>query len=342
MHKTFLTTGNGHSEIIIPGRFEDISLFSSKENTLLLVDENVLKAYRKELSGFNVIPISVDEKQKDISQVLTIFEEFLKLEVDRSWIIIGVGGGITTDITGFVASVYLRGLKFGFVSTTLLGQVDAAIGGKNGVNFKSYKNIIGNIRQPAFVICHTDSLKTLPASVFREGFAEIIKYAFIKKPHLFDYLEMNILAALKHDPDVLEYLIYESVMAKKEIVEADEMESGDRKLLNFGHTFAHAFEKLYGISHGSAVSAGMVLAAKLSVNLGFLPEDVISKLEKLLLKAGLPVKMQYDTDELIRTMRLDKKRKGKDIQFILLEDLGKAVIKSIPVSQLKSLLNDLR
>jgi 3-dehydroquinate synthase len=342
MHKTFLTTGNGHSEIIIPGRFEDISLFSSKENTLLLVDENVLKDYRKELSGFNVIPISVDEKQKDISQVLTIFEEFLKLEVDRSWIIIGVGGGITTDITGFVASVYLRGLKFGFVSTTLLGQVDAAIGGKNGVNFKSYKNIIGNIRQPAFVICHTDSLKTLPASVFREGFAEIIKYAFIKKPHLFDYLEMNILAALKHDPDVLEYLIYESVMAKKEIVEADEMESGDRKLLNFGHTFAHAFEKLYGISHGSAVSAGMVLAAKLSVNLGFLPEDVVSKLEKLLLKAGLPVKMQYDTDELIRTMRLDKKRKGKDIQFILLEDLGKAVIKSIPVSQLKSLLNDLR
>jgi 3-dehydroquinate synthase len=169
MHKTFLTTGNGHSEIIIPGRFEDISLFSSKENTLLLVDENVLKDYRKELSGFNVIPISVDEKQKDISQVLTIFEEFLKLEVDRSWIIIGVGGGITTDITGFVASVYLRGLKFGFVSTTLLGQVDAAIGGKNGVNFKSYKNIIGNIRQPAFVICHTDSLKTLPASVFREG-----------------------------------------------------------------------------------------------------------------------------------------------------------------------------
>jgi 3-dehydroquinate synthase len=153
---------------------------------------------------------------------------------------------------------------------------------------------------------------------------------------------MNILAALKHDPDVLEYLIYESVMAKKEIVEADEMESGDRKLLNFGHTFAHAFEKLYGISHGSAVSAGMVLAAKLSVNLGFLPEDVVSKLEKLLLKAGLPVKMQYDTDELIRTMRLDKKRKGKDIQFILLEDLGKAVIKSIPVSQLKSLLNDLR
>jgi 3-dehydroquinate synthase len=342
MHKTILQTANGHSEIIIPGGFEDISQFSSKENAVLLVDENVLKIYPDKLSDFHVIPISVNEKQKDISQVITIFDEFLKLEVDRSWTVIGVGGGITTDITGFVASTYLRGLKFGFVSTTLLGQVDAAIGGKNGVNFQSYKNIIGNIRQPGFVICHADSLKSLPNPVFREGFAEIIKYAFIWKPHLYDYLKKNIYAALKHDPAVLEYLIFESVLTKKEIVESDEMEANERKLLNFGHTFAHAFEKLYGISHGMAVSAGMVLAAKLSVNLGMIQAEVVNKLEKLLLEAGLIVEMDYDSDNLIQTMRLDKKRKGNEIQFILLEEIGHAVVKSIPVSQLKSLLNDLR
>lgn len=341
MHKTVLTTGNGRSEILIPGGFKDISLFSSSENTVLLVDEKVLKIYHDELADYAIIPVKVNEKSKDISQLISIYQELLKLEVDRSWTLVGIGGGITTDITGFVASTYLRGLKYGFVSTTLLGQVDAAIGGKNGVNFLSYKNIIGTIRQPEFVICHTDSLKTLPDPVFREGFSEIIKYAFIRKPLLFDYLMENIPAALQHDPAVLEYLIFESVQAKKEIVESDEFESGDRKLLNFGHTFAHAFEKLYGISHGLAVSAGMVMAAKLSANLGMIPAELVNKLENLLIKTGLILKTDFRPDELIETMRHDKKRKGSDIQFILLEDVGRAVVKSIPVSQLKSLLDDL-
>lgn len=342
MNKMLLITDNDRSEIIIPGGFQDILQYSSKENTILLVDENVFRIYHDELSDYHVITVDVNEKQKDISQLVVIFKELLRLEIDRSWTIIGVGGGITTDLAGFVSSIYLRGLKFGFVSTTLLGQVDAAIGGKNGVNFQSYKNIIGSINQPDFVICHIDSLKSLPEAVFKEGLAEIIKYAFIKKPLLYDYLEKNIPAALSHDSAVLEYLIFESVLTKKQIVESDEKESGDRKLLNFGHTFAHAFEKLYGVSHGLAVSAGMVMAAKLSVNMGMIPDELVDKLEKLLLKAGLIIRLDFNTDDLIQTMRMDKKRKGNDIQFILLEDLGNAVIKSIPVSQLKSLLNDLR
>jgi len=337
-----LTTPNGQTMILIPGSFKDVWNFAEPNRTVFLIDQNVFDLYAGEFSGYKTIRVKVSEKDKDMEQMLNIYQQLMELEVDRSWTLIGVGGGITTDIAGFAASTYLRGLRFGFVSTTLLGQVDAAIGGKNGVNFKSYKNMVGNIRQPDFVICNADSLKTLPDEVFYEGFAEIIKYAFIRKPLLFDYLNDNISKALNHDPDVIEHLIFESAEAKKEIVEADEMESGERKLLNFGHTTAHALEKLYGISHGLAVAAGMMVAARLSLKFNMIDPDVVQKLDDLISAAHLERDIDFNIDELTDAMRKDKKRKGNDIQFILLEGIGNAVIKNIPVSDLKETLNDLR
>ncbi|HYW94748.1 MAG TPA: 3-dehydroquinate synthase [Bacteroidales bacterium] len=336
-----LNTGAGTTEISIPGRLEDIRRLCNPARTILLVDENVNRLHGQTFDGFMVIDIGSGEGSKTIDHASWIYGELISREVDRSWSVVGIGGGIATDLAGFIASTFLRGLNFGFVSTTLLGQVDAAIGGKNGLNYKGYKNMIGVIRQPGFVICDTELLKSLPKREFIGGFAEIIKYAAIRRPDLYPYLQNHILEATSFNNEVLTHLIRESVATKIEIVESDEHERGDRKLLNFGHTCGHALEKRYQVSHGEAVAIGMILAGRLSVNLGMISSGKVSGLEKLIAEAGLPVEMDFDITEIAEIMRSDKKRRGDDLQFILLEDLGKAVVKSIPLNDLNAMLHDL-
>ncbi len=336
-----LKTGAGVSEILIPGKISDLTKFCDPGSTILLVDENIRKLHGDKFEGFRIISSGSGEKDKTLENAARIYGEMIKTEADRSWTIVGIGGGITTDLTGFVASTFLRGLRFGFVSTTLLGQVDAAIGGKNGVNYEGYKNMIGVIRQPDFVLCDTDLLATLPRREFTGGFAEIIKCAAIRRADLFPYLQENIAEALAGRADILNKLIYESVITKIEVVESDETEQGDRKLLNFGHTFGHALEKLYRVSHGEAVAIGMVMAGRLSVKLGMISSVKTDSLEELITAAGLPVKMDVDPSAIAEVMHSDKKRRGNMLQFILLEDIGKAVIKSIPVKDLNSIMHDL-
>ena len=214
-------------------------------------------------------------------------------------------------------------------------------GGKNGINYKGYKNLIGVIRQPDFVICDIESLKTLPLNEFQDGFAEIIKYGFIKNPEINSYLHDNIDLALEYDSVVIEKLVYDSVKVKLDIVQADETEQGDRKLLNFGHTFAHAIEKLYSFSHGQAVSLGMIMAARMSVKLGLLDNKVVDKLIDLLRRTGLPIKTSLDANQMAEIMKKDKKKAGDRMQFILLKGEGKAIIKDIKLSDLKNILYDL-
>lgn len=340
-----LKTRVGHTRIHIPGSLQnlaDLLPAGYLSKTVILADENVLKFHSEKIKKFPIIPVKEGENSKSLSAYSEIFQFLLDLNVDRSWYMVGVGGGITTDLAGFVASTYFRGIPFGFVSTTLLGQVDAAIGGKNGINYKGYKNLIGVINQPDFVACDIESLKTLAEREFIGGFSEIIKYAFIRRADLYTYLFKNLSAAVKFDEDVLQYLVNESVTTKVDIVSGDEFEKGDRKLLNFGHTFGHALEKIYGISHGEAVAIGMMLAARLSVNLGMVGPEIPSLLEDLLSTAGLPVSMDFDPAEMADTMQRDKKRKGSGIDLILLEGIGKAVIRGIEIKELKTILNDLR
>jgi len=309
---------------------------------IVLADENVIRLYKDKFPPGPVISIPSGEQSKSLSHVMEIYRQLLDAEVDRTCFILGIGGGITTDLTGFVASTYLRGLPFGFVSTTLLGQVDAAIGGKNGVNLDGFKNIIGVIKQPEFVICDVSSLKTLERKEFINGWAEVIKYAAICKPDFYHYLNEHIEEGLQLNSDTLNEIVYQATQAKVEIVARDEFESGDRKLLNFGHTFAHGLEKLYKIPHGEAVSIGMVMATKVSVNFGLTDQENTEKLVKLLSLCGLPVQMDFDMAALADAMRKDKKRAGNDIQLILLEKMGRAIVKKVPVSEFKSVLYDLR
>ncbi len=342
MRSVELHSASGVCHIYTGESLSNTFKYLNGRKTVIIADENVQRFYAKEFPEGPVITVLQGESSKSLRTITRIYKELLKAEVDRSWFVLGIGGGITTDIAGFVASTYMRGLPFGFVSTTLLGQVDAAIGGKNGVNLQGYKNIIGTIRQPEFVICDTFMLKTLEKKEFILGWAEIIKYAVIKRKDFYSYLEENIDKGLSLDAKVLNEVVYESVKTKVSIVESDEFETAERKILNFGHTFAHSLEKLYRIPHGEAVSIGMTMASQVSVNVGLLQPSESERLIKLLLRAGLPVRKEIDPGSFTNAMKKDKKRAGTEIQLILLEEAGRAVIKTFLVNDLKSLLYDLR
>jgi 3-dehydroquinate synthase len=245
-------------------------------------------------------------------------------------------------VAGFAASVYMRGLRFGFVSTTLLSQVDASVGGKNGVNFMGYKNMIGVFGQPEFVICDTTMLTTLDRREYNAGFAEIIKAAAIRDSKLFGFLEEKSAEALDQVSDVLERMIFDSVMIKAAVVEADERETGERKILNFGHTFAHGLEHLTGMLHGEAVSLGMVYATKLSVKTGYLASGEADRILRLLERYNLPITTETDMGQLLQAMKKDKKREGDSIHLVLLNRIGNAFIHTTTYSQLENLTHDLR
>jgi 3-dehydroquinate synthase len=232
-------------------------------------------------------------------------------------------------------------LRFGFVASTLLAQVDASVGGKNGVNFSGYKNLVGVFRQPEFVICDLELLKTLPQKEVRCGLAEIVKHAAIGDPDLFLYLEKNYQKALGLDAEIIQKLVYDSIRLKSSIVNQDEKERGQRKKLNFGHTFGHAIEKTTGAPHGEAVSVGMVLAATLSVKRGLLAPQEAERIEKLLQKLKLPTRFQTAEGQLIDALKKDKKRKGDRIDFVLLHGLGNAVVEEISLKELEAVTDKL-
>jgi 3-dehydroquinate synthase len=270
-----------------------------------------------------------------------LYRELVKIDADRSSLIVGIGGGLATDVAGFVASTFLREVPFGFISSTLLGQVDASIGGKNGVNLDGYKNMIGTIRQPSFVWADLDLLQTLSRKEYVSGIAEVIKYGAILDEAFLHYLSDHMSELLALDYTVLEEVVSRSVKAKVDVVEKDEKEAGLRRLLNFGHTIGHAIERDQKLLHGQAVALGMVLASRLSVNLGMLKASDADLIEKVIASAGLPLEMSLNADKIFSNIRKDKKKSGDLIHFILLDGPGKAVVRPIPLHELKPMLHDL-
>jgi 3-dehydroquinate synthase len=285
-----------------------------------------------------VITIGTGEKIKTLDTVQDIYAQLMALQADRSVFIVGMGGGIVCDIAGFAASTYLRGVRFGFVATTLLAQVDASVGGKNGVNFEGYKNMVGLFRQPEFVICDFELLKTLPTEEISCGLAEIVKHAAIADAELFSYLERNTESILALDPAVIEKLVLASVQIKSSIVSRDETEKGERRLLNFGHTFGHAIEKVSGVAHGAAVSMGMTIASALSVKKGRLTTREDRRLRELLQRLKLPTSMTCTPQHILDAVVKDKKRAGDRIHFILLDKVGRAVVEQIGIEELEEAL----
>ena len=338
--KTVLIRGaSGDSTLLIGERIQNLKKYIPAGKVVVITDTNVHRLYQKNFPSCNVITIGTGEKIKNLDTVQYIYDQLMGLEVERSSFILGIGGGIVCDITGFVASTYLRGVRFGFVSTTLLSQVDASVGGKNGVNFGGYKNIIGVFNQPELVICDLNLLGTLPGKEILCGLAEIVKHAVIGDADLFGYLEKNYKNAFSLDPPVIEKLVYDSVKIKSTIVNRDEKEKGDRRKLNFGHTIGHAIEKTTGIPHGEAISAGMVVATAIAVKRNLLSSEDATRIKQLLKNLGLPTEIPTDSERLFDALKKDKKREGDNIHFVLPDGIGNAIVKQISIKEIENVLS---
>lgn len=324
----------GSSTIRIGESLRNLARYLPPGRTVIITDFQVRQTYGRFFPPAEVIEIARGEEIKNLGTVGKIYETLIRYEADRTSFIVGIGGGIVCDVTGFVASTFLRGLPFAFVASTLLAQVDAAVGGKNGVNWKGYKNMIGVFSQPDFVICDPELLRTLPRREILSGMAEVVKHALIRDAGLFSYLEENVRGALELRPEVMERLVADSLAIKSAIVNRDERERGERRLLNFGHTCGHALERATGVSHGEAVGAGMVLAAAISVRKGYLTAEDRGRMERLLAGLGLPLQIPCPGEKLLEGLRKDKKRAGERLHFVLLQGLGRAVVEEMTLEEL--------
>ncbi len=324
----------GQSSIHVGESIKNLENYLPDGQVVIVTDENIKKYYQKDFPDVPMITIGTGEGIKTLSTVESILRELIEYSCDRSSFIVGIGGGIVCDITGFAASSFLRGVDFGFVSTSLLSQVDASVGGKNGVNLDSYKNMVGVFNQPNFVLCDIDLLNTLPKQEISNGLAEIVKHGLIKDAGMLDFIEDNKEKALKLDHDTIFKLVADSVKIKSQVVQQDEKEGGERRKLNFGHTLGHAIEKIERAGHGRAVSMGMVAAALFSKDKGFLSNTDVNRIVSLLTDLNLPVDLNYDATEIIKAAGKDKKKEGKDLFYVFLEQIGNARVEKISFNEM--------
>ena len=337
-------------------------------NVYVIIDKN-LQHLAVHFNQYPTIFFEGGEQNKLLENVSYLATSLLEAGADRDAMIIGVGGGITTDITGFTASIYKRGVKFAFVPTTLLAQVDASIGGKNGVNLHSYKNILGTISQPEWVFICPQLLGTLPEEEFKAGIAEVLKTFILFDKQMYstavEYFSQVAQKycnredknttygeiAVEHNLELLTEIIGKCARYKSGVVERDEFEKGERRLLNLGHTFAHSIEKLTQgeVSHGYAVSIGMVIAAQIAQAMGAAQEGFAQTLAEDLRSCGLPATLQECTatahlkmGELAQAIRKDKKVHGNNIHFILPKGLEDVEDILVPITTINNIADDLR
>jgi 3-dehydroquinate synthase len=287
-------------------------------------------------AGFDapVILIPDGEEYKDLLWTYYLFGELLRHRLDRASALIALGGGVIGDITGFVASSYMRGISFVQIPTTLLAQVDSSVGGKTGVNHPLGKNMIGTFYQPRLVWTDIATLGSLPKREFLAGMAEVIKYGVIWDEAFFRFLEDNREMILNLDRNALEHVIRRSCEIKAEVVSKDEREGGLRAILNYGHTIGHALETATGYTeylHGEAVAIGMYHEAKLSSSLGLMDAAAAERLRSLIAAYGLPYEMPSNVDDvrILSSMRLDKKAVAGEMKFVLPEKIGSVSVKAI-------------
>lgn len=309
----------------------------------IVTDDNVYKLYGDKIknvlerNNFKIkfIVIKNGEKSKSINVLQDIYNGFLNFNLTRSDLIITLGGGVVGDIGGFAAATFLRGVPFIQIPTTLLSQIDSSIGGKVAVNLGRGKNLIGNFYHPKAVFIDPEVLKTLDKRVFNDGLSECIKYGCIKDEGLFSKL-LNY-ASYEELYKNIEYIIYSCCSIKKEFVEHDEKDTGKRMILNFGHTIGHAIEQYFNYdvyTHGEAVAIGMYIIVNNSEIIGETKKGTAKKIKELLIKYNLPWNVEkMDMNEIIKTINLDKKRDGNNINLILIKDVGESFIKKIKKEQ---------
>ena len=319
---------------------------------LVVSDETVAGLYLSRLADVlnqtqhhQVKVLADGEAQKTLDNWQRLIEALVELGAQRDATVLALGGGVIGDMAGFAAACYMRGIRVVQVPTTLLAQVDAAIGGKTGVNLPAGKNLVGAFHAPAAVVIDVDTLATLDDREYRAGLAEVVKYGAIRDDGFFAWLEQEADALAARLPDALMEAVHRSVSNKAEVVAADEREAGQRALLNFGHTFGHALETatVYRrYRHGEAVAIGMSLAARLSELLSLTIPGVAERLDKLLGRLGLETRLspEQDREQLLSLMRLDKKNQAEQIRLVLLEGIGRAVVRPCQPDEIREVFKE--
>lgn len=350
MNQHLLTTPAGESYPILTGAGllarcgAELAERMQPCRAMIVTDENVAPLYLEQAkeslasAGFTVSSITVPagEESKSLRVLGTVLEAFCEAHLTRTDLAVALGGGVIGDLTGFAAGCYLRGIRFVQMPTTLLAAVDASVGGKTAVNLEHGKNLAGLFHQPAAVICDTDTLKTLSAHEIGDGAAEAIKHGILDDPALFDIYENGV------PSDNFEEIIVRSVVYKSKIVTEDPNEKGVRKLLNFGHTPAHAIERLsdFAISHGHAVAIGMAMMSRAAAKRGVLANDESARILHTIQRTGLPTVCPYSAEEMAKIAALDKKAAAADITVILPETIGRCRMEKMPISSLEALFAD--
>ena len=307
------------------------------KNIFFVVDRKVFELYSNKIKKLNLstnakiftLQFDAAEQSKKIASCLKMYTALLKNEFGRDTLVIAMGGGITGDIAGYVASTFARGVQLVQIPTTLLASVDSSVGGKTGINFGETKNIIGTFYQPELVLIDTNFLKTLPEEELICGVGEILKYTFLTDQKFFKYINENLNKLIKGDNYVTQKIIEKCVRFKGDVVKSDENENSLRKILNFGHTFAHAIEveQNYSIKHGQAVAIGLVCVLYLSNKIGLLAEEKFQSYLQILLRLKGKVNIaSFDANSIYQIMKRDKKGILQKIKFVLLTEIGRLVI----------------
>ena len=333
MEKILINTPVSRSEILIGENWESVTGMLPQKGVVIITDNNIKSQYGKRFPKVPVFSVLPGENSKKLAVIESLAEKLLDAGIDRSGFLLAIGGGVVCDIGGFLASIYMRGIRCGYVSTSLLSQVDASTGGKNGVNLGSTKNMLGNIRQPEFVICDPAMLVTLPGQEYLSGLAELIKTAVIGDKDLFELIERSYNGIMERDSGLLTGLISRSVKFKAKIVSEDEKETGLRRILNFGHTYGHAIEMQMSVKHGFAVATGVELATAFSFEKGYIGIDERTRITDLLKRFRLLADHRIPDDMIEQLILHDKKKSGTDINFVFTEGIGKAAIKKIAVHE---------
>ena len=320
------------AELILPHlKRKNVAIISNTTVAPLYLEKLACALRAAEVSVIEII-LPDGEAYKNSETLNTIYDALLKNRCERTTTLIALGGGVIGDLTGYAAATYLRGVPFIQIPTTLLSQVDSSVGGKTGINHPLGKNMIGAFYQPKLVLADIDTLKTLPKRELSAGVAEVIKYGLIRDADFFDWLETNIHGLMGLDEAIISYAIYRSCQNKAEVVVADEHEAGERALLNLGHTFGHAIENAMGYGvwlHGEAVAAGTMLAAELSLRMGWLTQAEVLRIHALLTASSLPLRApNLGAEKYLDLMQSDKKVADGKIRLVLQQGIGKAVITS--------------
>jgi 3-dehydroquinate synthase len=337
MAKVIKITDN--SQAYIGNAAELLQELLPKKRVIVISDSNIDRTHHDLVDSYEHIFIGQGEQAKSLTTLDEVYRKLIELGADRSTFILGIGGGIVTDVAGFVASTYMRGVEFGFITTTLLGAVDASIGGKNGVNVGGFKNMVGTFSQPKFIICDVTLLHSLPAREFRAGLAEVIKTAILGDADLFNILEQSSFEQLRKDDSLLQEIISRSAKVKASVVAEDEREGGRRRILNLGHTLAHAIEKCtQKLSHGEAVAIGLHHITKSALAQNAISLSDAERILALLTKYGFESTLPVEHKQLLDAIKGDKKRKGDSLHIILPTGIGSVEERLVTLEELKSIL----